>query len=106
MGSPQPSQRLEAMGIKIELNGFPSGTKERDLANYDQIVDAFSHCFYSGLFDDINMPDPYAAWPYEQTYWDTFFKKVTPSGYVVQVSQSATSACFGTTTDFQAAAAF
>ena len=89
-----PNQHLLDMGISLAPRGFPAGFKETDLANYDQIVDAFSHCFNPGLFDVLNMPDPYAAWPYQQTYWDVLFKILKPAGFTVQVDKRG-GGCFG-----------
>ena len=87
----QPSARLRDMGIGFDLSGFT----ETDLPNYDQIVDAFSHCFYPGLFDQLHIPNPYAAWPYEQTFWDGLFRRVSPQGFIVAVSRNPPGPCFG-----------
>jgi hypothetical protein len=97
----QPNQRLKDMGITFEFINFPSGFTETSLPNYDQIVDAFSHCFYPGLFAALGIPDPYAAWPYQQTYWDGLFRIVNPAGFVVQVSNSDGKICFGVVGDVQ-----
>lgn len=102
---PQPSQRLLDMGISLKLLGFPVlvgfNFVETDLANYDQIVDAFSHCFYPGLFAALNqpIPDPYAAWPYQDTYWDGLFKLLSPNGFEVQVENSNGRICLGVVGD-------
>lgn len=92
---PPPGDRLSQMGIVLQPLGFPAGFTAPQLGNYDQILDAFSHCFFPGLFQTLGIPDPYAAWPYEQTYWDGLFQTLQPSGFRVQVDNANGALCFG-----------
>jgi len=91
-----PNSRLADMGIVLVPNpqDFP-GMVPTDLPNYASIVRGFSRCFSPTLFDELGVADPYVAWPYEQTYWDTLFKRLQPAGFQVSVSKSGSPLCFG-----------
>lgn len=91
-----PSSKLAEMGIVVvpDPNDFP-GMAPTDLPNYASIVRGFSRCFSPTLFDELGIPDPYAAWPYEQTYWDTLFARIQPGGFRVRVLKSTSPVCFG-----------
>jgi hypothetical protein len=95
---PPPDPTLTDMGLVIspDPNDFP-GLAATELPNYSSIVRGFSRCFRPGLFDELGIPDPYAAWPYEQTYWDTLLKRIQPGGFMVSVSKSVSPVCFGET---------
>jgi len=80
------------MGIVIRPSA--QNINATDLRNYSGIVSAFSHCFYPGLFASLGIPDPYSAWPYNQTYWDNLFKTLTPGGFSVFVDPGP-AICFG-----------
>ena len=71
------------MGIVIHPEPDMPNINITDLPNYSSIESAFAHCMYPGLFLQLGIPDPYSAWPYNQTYWDTLFKTLRPDGFPV-----------------------
>lgn len=73
VGDPQ----LLGNGIELVPSAdFPAGTRPEDLANYPEILRAFSRTFGPNLFAELSLADPFSTgWP----YWSNFFFKITPN---------------------------
>ena len=62
-------------GVDVVPINFPTGTQVESLANYPQIVRAFSRTFGVNLFEELMLSDPF---PSGQLYWDNFFFQISP----------------------------
>ena len=63
-------------GVDVVPINFPAGTRPEDLANYHEIVRAFSRTFGPNLFEELSLSDPF---PSGGPYWSTFFFSISPN---------------------------
>jgi hypothetical protein len=101
--APPQSQRLVDMGIDVipdtgqSCQGpgpFPPGFDPTLLINYGEIVDAFSHIPYPGIWQPLGRPDPFPP----DAYYDQFFRTIAdPFPVVVEQSGLSTPVCGGET---------
>jgi peptidoglycan hydrolase-like protein with peptidoglycan-binding domain len=79
--SPQPSQRLIEMHVEVVPDepdcggtvGYPAGTDPTLVVNYLEVVDAFSHVPYPGMWASLGVGDPVAS----ALSWDWLFRRIT-----------------------------
>jgi hypothetical protein len=94
---------LLAQGLDVVLaaGDYPEGTLLEDLPFYPTLVRAFSRAFGPKLFEELMMPDPFAA---GEPYWDNFFYQVSPNTnppLLRVIVQKGGTLCFGVTGQFQ-----
>jgi peptidoglycan hydrolase-like protein with peptidoglycan-binding domain len=82
----QPSQRLSEMHIEVVPDeagcggtvGYPPGSDPTDVVNYLEIVDAFSHVPFPGMWASLGIGEPLAS----ALSWDWLFQRISDPFHV------------------------